>query len=124
MKFVAQGDAADGVELVANDADLDALQAELPRLARIALQFPKWTDGRAYSQARLLRSRYRYAGEIRAVGDVVVDMLPLLERTGFSEVQLRADQDPRVAERVRGHFDAHYQGDVQEPLPLFARGSP
>ena len=62
--------------------------------------FPKWADGRAYSQARLLRARYRFAGEIRATGEVLVDMLPLLARTGFDAVALRADQSQEFAERA------------------------
>lgn len=103
-----------------NDADIEELEHDLPRFALIALQFPKWVDGRAYSQARLLRTRYRYAGEIRATGDVLVDMLPLLARTGFDAVALRGDQSIEVAERALGFFRAHYQGDVRDHRPLFA----
>src|SRR5262245_50946113 len=66
-----------------NTAEVEELAEDLPRLALVALQFPKWVDGRAYSQARVLRARLRYAGQVRATGDVVVDMLPLLHRTGF-----------------------------------------
>ena len=109
-----------GVAL-ANDFDVEELVADLPRLALIALQFPKWVDGRAYTQARLLRVRYRFAGEIRAVGDVLVDMLPLLARTGFDAVQLRGDQHRDAAERALTFFPGHYQGDVSEPRPHFAQ---
>ena len=77
-----------GVTL-ANTVDVQDLQADLPRLALVVLEFPKWTDGRAYTQARLLRQRLRYTGEVRATGDVVVDMLPLLHRCGFDAVVLR-----------------------------------
>ena len=105
---------------VANDADIEALEPDLPRIGLIALHFPKFSDGRAYSQARLLRSRYRYAGQIRATGDVVVDMLPLLARTGFDAVKLRADQSIDAAERALHWFGGHYQGDVDEHRPLFA----
>jgi len=107
--------------LMPNDADIETLEADLPRLQMVALQFPKWTDGRAYSQARLLRSRFGYAGEVRATGDVVVDMVPLLHRTGFDAVVLRGDQKPEHAERALQFFAGHYQGDVHEPRPLFAR---
>lgn len=97
--------------------------AWLDRVAMVVLAFPKWTDGRAYSQARLLRARLRYAGGIRARGDVVLDMLPLLVRTGFDSAQLRADQRADLAPRVLAGFaDGHYQGDVLEPRPRFARG--
>jgi uncharacterized protein (DUF934 family) len=109
-----------GVKLP-NDADVEALAADLPRLALVALHFPKWVDGRAYSQARLLRTRYRYAGEVRATGEVLVDMLPLLQRTGFDAVQLRADQKRESAERALAFFPGHYQGDVRDNRPLFAQ---
>jgi uncharacterized protein (DUF934 family) len=109
-----------GVRL-ANDQDVEGLEADLPRLALVVLQFPKWVDGRAYSQARLLRARYRFTGEVRAVGDVVADMLPLLQRTGFDAVVLRHDQSIEVAERALGFFPGHYQGDVQDNRPLFAK---
>ena len=73
---------------VPNDAAVEDLADDLPRLGLIALQFPKWTDGRAYSQAHLLRSRYRFAGDIRATDQVLVDMLLPLKRTGFTSVVL------------------------------------
>jgi uncharacterized protein (DUF934 family) len=111
---------ATAVELP-NDFDIEGLAADLPRLDMIALSFPKWVDGRAYTQARLLRSRYRFAGEIRATGEVVVDMLPLLARCGFDAVQLRADQSRAAAERALSFFPAHYQGDVDATQPVFAR---
>jgi uncharacterized protein (DUF934 family) len=104
-----------------NDADVEALKPDLPRLALIALAFPKWTDGRAYTQARLLRARLGFQGEIRATGEVLVDMLPLLQRTGFDAVQLRADQRLDSAQRALRFFAAHYQGDVKEARPIFRR---
>jgi uncharacterized protein (DUF934 family) len=104
-----------------NDVEVGEIAADLPRLALVALQFPKWTDGRAYSQAHLLRSRHRFAGEVRALGDVLVDMLPLLQRTGFDAVVMRADQSRDAAERALGFFSGHYQGDTQDHLPLFAK---
>jgi uncharacterized protein (DUF934 family) len=88
----------------------------------VVLQFPKWTDGRAYSQARLLRGRHRYAGELRATGDVLVDMLPLLQRTGFSMPQSCAPTRRSTARsRALRFFSGHYQGDVVERRPLFHR---
>jgi uncharacterized protein (DUF934 family) len=106
---------------VANDVDIEELAADLPRLSLVALQFPKWVDGRAYSQGHVLRSRLRFAGEIRATGEVLVDMLPLLQRTGFDSVVLRADQSLDAAERALGFFHGHYQGDVKDGRPRFAR---
>jgi len=105
--------------ILPNTVDVEDFAADLPRLALVALQFPKWTDGRAYSQARTLRRRLRYRGEIRATGEVLVDMLPLLQRTGFDAVALRHDQDRDAAERALGFFDAHYQGDEVRHWPVF-----
>ena len=120
IRFV---DADAPVDLVlANDSDLETVAADLSGLASIALVFPKWTDGRAYSQARLLRSRHRFAGEIRATGEVLADMVPLLVRTGFDSAALRADQSQAVAERALAYFpNGHYQGDVLEKRPRFRR---
>jgi uncharacterized protein (DUF934 family) len=97
------------------------LPVGVPRLALVALHFPKWVDGRAYSQARLLRARHRFAGEVRATGEVLADMAPLLERTGFDAVVLRHDQSVEVAERALDFFPGHYQGDVHDNRPLFAK---
>jgi uncharacterized protein (DUF934 family) len=107
--------------ILANTDDVEGLEADLPRLALIVLQFPKWVDGRAYSQARLLRSRYRFAGEIRATGDVLVDMMQLLARCGVDAVVLRHDQKLDAAERALNFFGGYYQGDVSERRPLFQR---
>ncbi|MGZ5236815.1 MAG: DUF934 domain-containing protein [Caldimonas sp.] len=107
-----------------NRYDIEPLAPDLSRLALIALQFPKWTDGRAYSQARLLRVRLRFAGELRATGEVLADMLPLLARTGFDAAVLRADQSLATARRMLGFFaDGYYQGDVLQARPRFARGA-
>jgi uncharacterized protein (DUF934 family) len=106
--------------LLANDVEVTEIADDLPRLALVALQFPKWVDGRAYSQAKLLRSRHRYTGEVRALGEVLVDMLPLLQRPGFDAVVMRADQSRDAAERALGFFRGHYQGDALDNRPLFA----
>lgn len=104
-----------------NTLDVESLASDLPRIGLLALNFPKWTDGRAYSQAHVLRARLRFAGQVRAIGDVVVDMLPLLQRTGFDAVCLRPDQDEATARRNLNQVPAHYQGDVNETRPLFSR---
>ncbi len=92
-----------------NTTDVLARADEIHRQATVLLHFPKWTDGRAYSQAVLLRGRLRYAGEIIATGEVLADMLPLLRRCGFDAVQMRADQRLEAAQRALGYFDSHYQ---------------
>lgn len=104
-----------------NTDDVLELAPDLHRLALVALQFPKWTDGRAYSQARLLRVRAKYRGEIRALGDVTVDMAPLLARTGFSSARLRDGQSTDVARRTLRFIDTYYQGDVRSAGALFHR---
>jgi uncharacterized protein (DUF934 family) len=107
--------------VVPNDADVAGIAGDLPRWPLVVLQFPKWTDGRAYSQARLLRTRHGYAGDLRAAGEVVADMVPLLLRTGFSSAQLRAGQDRETARRALAFFDGHYQADLTRTQPLFRR---
>jgi len=108
-----------------NTLDVDTLASDVrgpkARLSLLVLQFPKWTDGRAYSQARVLRSRHAFDGEVRATGEVLVDMMPLLQRTGFDAAQMRHDQRVEDAVRALGFFPGHYQGDVIEPRPAFAR---
>jgi uncharacterized protein (DUF934 family) len=77
-----------GVQLDAGD-DPAAIAADLDRLALVAIDFPTFSDGRGFSAARLLRSRYGYRGELRAVGDVARDQLASLERCGFDAFELR-----------------------------------
>ncbi len=108
---------------IANDADLAALAASgaFDGIQRIELQFPKFTDGRAYTQALLLRRRYRYGGDIRATGDVLIDQLVHMHRSGFTSAVLAPGVDAAAAQRQFERFAAFYQGDVREPRPLFAR---
>jgi phosphoadenosine phosphosulfate reductase len=75
------------VEVSAGEA-VEPLQAHLKRLAMIALSFPKFSDGRNYSAARLLRERYGFPGELRAVGDVLADQIPLMRRCGISSFEV------------------------------------
>ncbi len=104
-----------------NDVAIDALVPELPRLAVVALRFPKWTDGRAYSQARLLRTRHRFGGELRAIGDVIPDMAAQLHRTGFDAAVLRAGESAEVAHRVLRLIPVFYQADAHQRLAHYAR---
>jgi uncharacterized protein (DUF934 family) len=102
---------------LANDADPRELR--LDGIERIDLHFPKFTDGRAFSQAFLLRRRLGFAGEIRATGDVLIDQLLQMQRCGFDSAVLRADQDPSLAERQLERYQAFYQGDARTPEPHF-----
>ena len=126
MKIIAISDHIAGaagnnfIEL-ANDAD--PLHLALEGVARIDLNFPKFSDGRAFSQAFLLRRRLGFTGEIRAVGDVLVDQLAQMERSGFDVSVLRADQRLDVAERVLAAYPGNqvgtYQGDAVDIQPHF-----
>jgi uncharacterized protein (DUF934 family) len=113
MQFIAANATLSQDTLVlSNSDDVLARAKELRGIASVALQFPKWTDGRAYSQAVLLRARLHFGGDIIATGEVLADMLPLLRRCGFDAVQLRADQKIESAQRALGFFDSHYQTSV------------
>ena len=112
-------DAAKTVVVLTNTDD--PCQLDLHGVDRIELNFPKFTDGRAYSQAFLLRRRLGFTGDIRATGDVLVDQLVQMERTGFSSAVLRADQQLAFAQRQFDRFPAFYQGDAVTTRPRFAR---
>jgi uncharacterized protein (DUF934 family) len=104
---------------IANDADPRAF--DLAGVDRIDLHFPKFTDGRAYSQAFLLRRRLGFLGEIRATGDVLIDQLVQMQRSGFDAAVLRDGVDASAAQRQFERFSAFYQGDAVTPAPRFAR---
>ena len=104
---------------VANDTDVASLN--LDGIATVVLHFPKFNDGRAFSQAFELRRRRGFEGAVVATGDVLVDQLLQMKRCGFSAAVLRADQSLPVAEKLLRHYPAFYQGDVEQAAPLFAR---
>ncbi|MFO7649085.1 DUF934 domain-containing protein [Halomonas campaniensis] len=107
---------------LSSDTELtDTLAAELADAPLIAIDFPKFTDGRGYSLARLLRERYGYVGEIRAIGDVLVDQLYFMTRCGFDALSLREDQWVEDAQKALGAFSRAYQPAVDQPEPLFRR---
>ncbi len=111
---------AHGVWLAPTD-DPIALLPHLDAVPLIAIDFPVFNDGRGYSTAALLRSRYRYRGDLRAIGDVLIDQLFFLRRVGFSSFVLRADQDRDRAVKALRTFSEVYQGAVDQPLPAFRR---
>ncbi|MGN7980889.1 DUF934 domain-containing protein [Burkholderia sp. 22313] len=98
---------------IANDDELPPLAQQIAQAARIDLHFPSFTDGRAYSQAYLLRKRFGFAGDLRATGDVLIDQLLLMERTGFSSAVLGADADLAAARRQLDRFPGFYQRDAR-----------
>ena len=75
----------------------------------VALEFPVFRDGRAYSYARLLREQYGFPGEIRAVGDVLLEQLHFMERTGFDAFEFHSDDPLRDIEIAASDFDVWYQ---------------
>ena len=110
--------AVPGQLAIPNDADPRSLN--LHGVTRIDLNFPKFTDGRAYSQAFLLRRRLGFAGEIRATGDVLVDQLVQMQRSGFDAAELREDQNLAHAQRQFDRFSGFYQGDAVNVAPHFS----
>ncbi len=109
--------AAAHVLVLANDAD--PLEPSLDGITRIDLHFPKFSDGRAFSQAFLLRRRRGFTGEIRATGDVLIDQLVQIQRTGFTSAVLRADQNAEFAQRQFDRYGRYYQGDAVTVDPVF-----
>jgi len=92
-----------------SDQPPELIAAELGFLDMVALEFPAFKDGRAYSYARLLRDQYGYTGEIRAVGDVLLEQLHFMERTGFDAFELDSDDPLRDLQIARSEFDVWYQ---------------
>lgn len=104
-----EADAQASTLALANDTD--AQTVALDGLAQIVLNFPKFSDGRAFSQAYVLRRR-GFTGDIRAQGDVLIDQLLQMQRSGFSSAVLRADQDAAHGQKLLGHYSSFYQGDA------------
>jgi uncharacterized protein (DUF934 family) len=94
---------------------------ELQRLALIAIEFPRFTDGRGYSVARMLRQRHDYRGELRAVGWVLRDQLQYLERCGFNSFELEPGKPLESALEAFSEFTVTYQAAVDDPRPIYRR---
>jgi uncharacterized protein (DUF934 family) len=101
--------------------DPAAIASRLPGAARVEINFPKFGDGRGFSIARLLRERYGYKGELRAVGQVARDHLYYMEQCGFDAFLLREGEDVADALAAFDDFSERYQSTVAQPLPLFRR---
>ena len=110
-----------GVRLKNDDTVADIVE-DLSQFAVVALEFPVFKDGRALSQARLLRERYGYRGELRAMGDVLRDQLFFMQRCGFDAFELRPDRRLEDALEAFTEFTVTYQAAADEPLPLYRRG--
>ena len=99
----------------------EMLDGKVDELPLIAVNFPRFVDGRGYSIARLLRERFGYEGELRAIGDVLLDQLQFMKRCGFDSFLLRADKDASEAARYLDFFSQTYQAAWDTDLPLFRR---
>ncbi|MFT6559713.1 DUF934 domain-containing protein [Sneathiella sp.] len=107
--------------ILENTDDVNDIAEDLDRLDLVVLQFPKMSDGRAYTQARLLRERLGYKGEIRAVGDVLRDDVFYMQRCGFNAFELRDDQDVNSVLKAFDEITVTYQPAADEDLPIWRR---
>jgi uncharacterized protein (DUF934 family) len=109
-----------GVWLEAGE-EIEEIADQLDNFQVIALNFPAFTDGRHCSTAYLLRTRYGYKGEVRAIGDVLRDQMFALKRCGFDAFAVREDKDPYDALKGLDDFSEVYQASADQSLPLFRR---
>lgn len=126
MKLIAahaHSTAPEGQNVLELANDVDPRDVSLAGVDRVDLHFPKFTDGRAFSQAFLLRRRLGFTGEIRATGDVLADQLQQMARSGFNSAVLRADQDLAIAERQLARYAEFYQGDAVQVKPHFQKAA-
>ena len=123
MKIITEQEhqAASKVNTLELANDVDPRTLDLNGITRIDLQVPAFTDGRAYSQAFLLRRRLRFAGELRATGDVLIDQLMQMQRTGFDVAVLAEGVDASAAQRQLDRYAGFYQGSAMDTQPLFAK---
>lgn len=123
MKLIAAQDYQASPNTLVLDNTADPLTVDLTGVQVVELQFPKFADGRAFSQAYLLRRRREFKGTIRATGTFIIDQVLHMSRTGFDEAVLREDQDRATAERILAQFEQFYQGDAVNTVPLFAKAA-
>lgn len=101
--------------------EIEEIASAVASLPVIAINFPKFVDGRGFSLARLLRERYGYIGEIRAIGEIIRDQLFLMQRCGFNAFQFDSEIDLSAASKSLNDFSDSYQVAVDQPEPLFKR---
>ena len=106
---------------LAPDSEPADIAGDFDKVALLAVDFPVFNDGRGYSIARLLRERYGYKGELRAIGAVLRDQLRFMFRCGFDAYAVREDKDIHDALKAFDEFTVQYQGAVDNPVPLFRR---
>lgn len=106
---------------LAADEEPEALLNDLAQLPLIAIDFPIFTDGRGFTSARLLRERFGFGGEIRAIGDVFRDQLWYMSRCGFNAFAIKEGKSVQDALDGLNDFSEAYQVSVERPQPLFLR---
>ena len=125
IKAIEAGEPADcrAPLLQAKNVDISALRPYLDRVPLVAIDFTSTGDGRGYTQAQLLRGRFGYRGELRAVGKIRADQMFFLARCGFDAFELLDDEDPDIALAQLGRFSVAYQrsmeGDLTQPRRRF-----
>jgi uncharacterized protein (DUF934 family) len=123
-RFQAEGDRllsegrAVGVRLK-SDEEVEALAYDLPRISLVALEFPKYLDGRHYSNARILRQRYKFAGEVRAVGDVLREQAHVMLRSGFDAFEPADGSGAQEWEAATRRYRHVYQRAADGRIPAF-----
>ena len=106
---------------IASDERPEMLKDDLDKFTVIAVDFPKFTDGRGYSIAYYLRARFGYTGELRAIGDVLRDQMFYMQRVGFDAFAPRPDRNIQDALKGLTDFSEAYQASVDKKMPLFRR---
>ena len=121
--FSDQLDSHDGSVgvIIEGNAHIEDIIEPLLKLPLIAINFPKFADGRAFSSARLIRERYEYTGEIRAVGGFIRDQLYYLSRCGFNAFKFDDSVDLTESAKSLQDFSEAYQVSVDQESPLFRR---
>lgn len=105
-----------------NTVDIATVLPEIGERPLLALEFPSFADGRAYSQARLLAERFQFQGELRATGKAVVrDQIGFMARCGFTSFELRDGQDPAACLAAVHEFSVPYQQAADHAQPVFLR---
>lgn len=104
-----------------NDRRVAELEPWFSSLSLIALHFPKFRDGRAYSQARLLREQYGFSGTLRATGDVLRDQFHFLVRAGFDSFEVKKPADVHVFSEVLERYSVYYQAGADGRVPALRR---
>ena len=106
---------------VDGSANVDQVGSQALDAPVVAVRFPSFADGRGLTFGRLLRTRYGYQGELRAIGEIVPDLTEYMHRCGFDSFVLADRREAEVAIGCIGRMSDHYQGSFRQPLPPYAR---